>query len=181
MTTVAFDGKTLVADSLSVVNGEATVSPKEKIHLPPYVGAWELEGMVVLALACSGDAMAKRIMKKFLEQKLDTLHVSSIPTGTSSFSAIVITEQKKAWKVVYRAKGPEGAGVQVIELGEKGSIGSGRAVADGIMSIGLPAYDAVRGARNIDPFTGGLLRSWSLDDPTVITKEIANSEVTNWG
>lgn len=172
MTTIAWDGQRLVSDTLGTANGVKLIAPSKKLHIKGRgeLGTWKLYGTKVLAFGISGDAMGSTLLKGFLAE--DLRHTVGVPGNTGNFSALMITEDKKAWRFTYRAKSAEGSGVQLVEIDGKCSIGSGGSYANAVMSIGLNAVEGLRAARNIDPHTGGNLLVWDFDEPEVISEEL---------
>jgi len=167
MTTIAFDGKQLVADTRSTIGKMNTLSAAEKIMLPGVGSTWKVRGEPVLAVGIAGNSMARYLFADMLVEDLS--HRTPTPRGIGSFSAIIVTGKNRAYRFSYSPKGEEGPGIQISPMDHKGSIGSGGTLANAVMSIDLDAVMAVRAASNIDPHTGGDLRVWSVDEPHIIS------------
>lgn len=169
MTTVAWDGKLLVADSQSTVNGLATLSVSTKIFLPPegVLTKWTIQGESVAAIGLAGCAMAQYTFTDMLAEGLT--HRSPVPKESSSFAALVITHTGKCFRFNYRKKDGEGPSVQLSFSNGKDAIGSGGSFANAVMSINIDAGLAVQAAINVDPSSGGSLQIWNSAEPGVIS------------
>ncbi len=148
MTTIAFDGHILAADSRigGDYNDDAGVKVKQVGNT--YIG---IAGSVSAALL---------FIKWFKDQ---TKPRPEFAEENNDFYCLVIRKEgnkKRKWAAsVYDNN------MMKMETGIPAAIGTGAPYAIAAMACGKNAIDAVKIAKKFDPYTGGRVRSVTLSDP----------------
>lgn len=166
MTTIAWDGRTLAADSQSNLNGAVCSLREQKIFKPCHGEEWKVYGETVLAIGVSGDCGSER-------ELIDALSGEGLSYKTQfqpsfDFSALLISLSG----VVYVVGKDEEKTVAMIspQFGSY-AIGSGAMIARTAMHIGLKAVEAVRVAIEMDLYTGGDISTFSVEqEPFIIVR-----------
>ncbi|NIT13220.1 MAG: hypothetical protein GTN99_02950 [Candidatus Dadabacteria bacterium] len=146
MTTIAFDGKILAADSR--IGGDYNDDTGAKIQQvgSAYIG---IAGSVSAALL---------FIKWFRDQ---TKPRPEFADDNNDFYCLVIRKEgkkRRKWTAsVYDNN------MVKMETGTPAAIGSGSPYAIAAMACGKNAIDAVKIARQFDPYTGGRIKSINLD------------------
>jgi len=148
MTTIAWDGNILAADSRETSTGMGITTDKAMKLLMVDPAKHSYDGVGAVAFACAGTAGGCRILKALLEEGLTAL--TPVPDKVD-FTAILVTEDGKGhW--LYTDED------YAFVLGEPiltDSVGSGSAYARAAMKMGKDAKAAVEFAMQFDPNTGG--------------------------
>lgn len=154
MTTIAWDGTVLAADSQST-SGDVICSLKEQKIFQPKDGVqWVVEGESVVALGCSGDCGAEVELQELLH---GGLKYSTPFTSSVSFTALAIISQDRAF-IISKDKGEDRASIS-LQL-DPYAIGSGGLIARTAMHCGWGAIDAVKTAIEMDVYSGGQINSF---------------------
>ncbi len=170
MTTIAYDGESIAADS-RMVQGESLIVPRgvEKIRLiraegSRYVAA--ISGLPGLGMELVQHHIAGRTLGG-----MSRLFCPTTRSEGDTASAIVAHLDAQGGVRVYSV---DAAGLATEITKGAFAIGSGREYALGAMASGASASDAVEVASKFDVFTGGPVRSVSLEsDPETLGKFIA--------
>lgn len=153
MTTIAWDGSTLAADSQSQ-SGDVICSLSEaKIFKPKPGEEWTIYGEKVLALGTSGDCGAEMEVMDLLR---DGLSYKSQFLPTFSFTALLIISAGRAY-IASKDKGETSALIS-LQL-DPYAIGSGGLIARTAMHLGRRAIEAVQTAIELDLCSGGRVDS----------------------
>jgi hypothetical protein len=151
MTTIAWDGSTLAADSQST-SGDVICSLKEKkIYQPSESGTWTVNGETVWAIGCSGDCGAEEELQAIMETGLNYA-TQFLPTF--SFTALAIVGKERAF-IISKDKGEDRASIS-LQL-DPYAIGSGSMIARAAMRCGKSAIEAVHVAIEMDVYSGGMV------------------------
>lgn len=161
MTTLAWDGKTLAADSRSTLDDGFIYSDEvNKIIRCPEGDDWRLLGYKVLAYGVCGDSGCEH----YVTPAMSTSVGGGIPTDVEfppniEFSLIVICRGA----VITLFKMREAVNCQFIRHGSKElvSLGSGTVPAKTAMLCGLSAEEAVKISMRIDSCSGGQVRTFT--------------------
>lgn len=154
MTTIAWDGKALAADSRATEDDESAKSNCTKI--------WRIQSKIApvkgeILLAGAGDEFAAHLFKEWLEAGGEpNLHARGVTGGEDGedFDAFIVHKSG-----TYNANR---LCCFIKNLEPQWAHGTGRQAALAAMRCGKSAIDAVRIAAGIDPFTGGRIMSMSL-------------------
>lgn len=154
MTTIAFDGRTLAADSRATEGDESAKSRCVKM--------WRLRSRVApvqgdVLLAMSGDEFAALLFKDWLEEGGEPKLVARGVRDDEDFDVLVV-HKSGLYNANHLCRLERSAE-------EQWAHGTGRQAALAAMRCGKSAVDAVRIASGIDPYTGGRVVSMSLDEP----------------
>lgn len=156
MTTIAWDGNLLAADSRETSTGMGITTDKaiKLWTIDPEKHSYDGEG--VIAFGCAGTAGGSRILKALLEEGLTAL--TSVPDKVD-FTAIIVTAAGKGhW--LYTDED------YAFVLGEPvltDSVGSGAAYARAAMALGKDAKTAIEFAMRFDQCTGGEVQTFNYD------------------
>ncbi|MFP9529109.1 hypothetical protein [Pectobacterium brasiliense] len=166
MTTIAWDGRTLAADSQSNLNG-AVCSLKEQKIFKPFSGEeWKVYGETVLAIGVSGDCGAEC-------ELIDALSGAGLDYKTQfqpsfDFAALLIVSAERVYVV---AKDEDKTAPAISPQFGAYAIGSGAMIARTAMHLGKRAIEAVQTAIEMDLYTGGDISSFSVEQaPFIIVK-----------
>ncbi len=132
MTTVAFDGKFLAADSLTVCDQTITETTRKKIHK---VSGGYVAGCGVLASVCAFVDWVRVGMPDDTRPNLDDNFLAVIWDG----------KNLRVWDEKYNS----------YTVDAPYAIGSGAAIALSAMRLGLSARQAVKHAIDMDIYSGG--------------------------
>ncbi|MCG9534382.1 MULTISPECIES: hypothetical protein [Providencia] len=149
MTTIAWDGVTLAADSQSQV-GSMIVSLKEqKIFEADKKHPLKINGRRIQVIGICGDMSAKDEIWQTLSSGVN---FSTAFNELSDFSIIAIDFDGKAFVV---SKNKDEKHAYVYEAEAPLAIGSGDSFAMGAMKSGKSAEEAVKVAMSLDVYSGG--------------------------
>ena len=140
MTTIAYDGKTIAADSRATIGNHISPGNHQKIH--------ELAGGSLYAFC--GVVSDGLKMLAFLTDDLDEM-----PTWKPGRTTAIIVNKKGTLRIY------EGTGIWMIQKSKLYAMGSGDAYAYGAMAAGATAAQAVKIASRFDSCTGGTVRTRS--------------------
>lgn len=154
MTTIAFDGKTLAADTQAT--GQYLLQrPARKVRSHGAV-AWAVAGY-----EANIETFSDWIKNGRPEQKPQL-------AGADDFCALVIEE---GHCVSYQT-----GGLVRLKAGTPAAIGSGAEIAMGAMMAGADARQAVRIAIKLDPYTGGRVDAIDIESLTSSKHHVANPD-----
>lgn len=158
MTTIAWDGVTLAADS-QASTGDVVCSLKEKkIFQPNTPGQWSVEGEPVMLLGCAGDCGAELELQNLMTAGLS---YSSLFLPTFCFSALAIVGKDRVY-IISKDKGEDRALIS-LQL-DPYAIGSGGLIAKTAMKCGHDAPAAVKVAIEMDVYSGGVVSQFSIEE-----------------
>jgi len=156
MTTIAWDGKTLAADSQStVVSRVATLDAKKIMTPKPGEEVWTIHGAQILAVALAGDSGGMLALKSALRAGITVF--TELPP-VYRFQALAVTEEGDAYLLTLDE---EESCLHVTEVSTREAMGSGEDFAIAAMHMGRDAIEAVAVASDLDVFTGGPIHSWT--------------------
>jgi hypothetical protein len=167
MTTVAWDGNTLAADTLYVAGTRKLGGDYEKILLPEDT-PWTVNGKPILAVGFSGSIATIPCIKKVLEA--DAVPGVDPACGDYSFTILLVTDKKEVyyWNYGSTAKGEVINELFAVEGNH--AIGSGGIYGLGVMAIKGDAINAVKAGIKIDVNSGGYIDVWSFETPRLLTR-----------
>lgn len=154
MTSIAWDGRILAADSQSTTGTRICEGTYKKLHHPPNKGDWKVNGKVVLVIALTGAVEALPWVKDVLVDGLT--HKSHIWHKGLDFTAMVIDEDLTCW--TFFPEVDEKTGEERYTLlywHAPMAIGSGGDICKTAMFLGKTATEAVGIAKALDIYTGG--------------------------
>jgi len=156
MTTVAWDGKELVADTQGTRGDTILPGRVQKIFTPAEGEYWEIQGERCIAFALAGMTSGIEAVKDFLRAGITYRTKWDLPYEMM-YNALFITESGIAWiQTVAPTRG--GQFSSYLELAQAPfSMGSGDNFAFALMSIGKTAQQAVKGASKVCPYTNDVL------------------------
>lgn len=161
MSTIAFDSKSLVCDSL--LTGPY-LEQTDFIKIDTAIDRF--------AFGCTGRCGYERIFKEFLELEFGYLIDGDMRWSQKNFT---IPESIQFGAVVYDRKHNRFHQVDSdlfsIPSSSIGAAGSGEKFAMGALMVGATAEQAVSAAIKLDPYSGGPLHKISLEDFTLTTIE----------
>ncbi|WP_274371516.1 hypothetical protein [Morganella morganii] len=149
MTTIAWDGKTLAADSQAQQADVICSTSEVKIYQPKPGERWSIYGETVFAFGQSGDCGADVEIQKILSGNL-TYESQFVPSF--SFSALAVVSENRAY-IICKDKGEEKAAISLQT--EPYAVGSGGIIARVAMHCGKSAVYAVKTAIEMDIYSGG--------------------------
>lgn len=161
MTTVAFDGKKLVSDSLGTVGTRRRQGSAKKIYVAPEGVEWTLLGRKVLAFGFGGNGGAAPWIEQALTHGVKV--EQPITAKDLSFQVIAVTDTGEAfhWVVVRSPKGNEDQH-SIVPITGPIAVGSGATIAETAMLLGKGAKGAVKAAMRLDVHTGGDLQVYKV-------------------
>lgn len=161
MTTVAFCGKRLVADSQATIGNRRRLGPAKKIFVAEEGDSWTLLGQTVVAWGMAGNAGAVEVIKAAMTKGVGLEQM--IVQKNMSFSVIAITASGKAyfWSAERNAKSNEDRH-EIIPITGPMAIGSGQTIAESVLALGKGARAAVKLACKLDTGSGGPLQVYKL-------------------
>lgn len=154
MTTIAWDGCTLAADS-QATNSDAVSSLSEQKIFTPSNAEWLINGERIIAIGITGDCGTEEQLFSLLPGNLT---YKTEFTTEVDFSAIAITGTGRAW-VIAKDEGKTHASIWLRK--ESLAIGSGHMIAKAAMKCGKNAIEAVRIAIEMDVYSGGMVQSFT--------------------
>lgn len=155
MTTIAWDGKTLAADSLATSSGMVVSTNEQKIFLPEGQ-KWKVNNLAVAAFATAGDCGCEFEIAELLN---DGITYSTKYSPVFDFACIIITEDNEC-VLLYKDAGSEFA--KISRQDGFYAIGSGYAIATTAMHLGKTAIEAVDAAIEIDTSSGGNVSAFTI-------------------
>lgn len=165
MTTIAWDGHTLAADSQSTL-GDLICSLKEqKIYYPPNGVEWRVNAEKILAVGTAGDCGAEFELQEKLANGITYATEFSTAFG---FSAIAICGTNRAYLISSKE---DSARISLSLQIDPYASGSGATVAITAMHLGKCAVDAVHTAIEMDVYSGGLVHWYQVSKPEEGTEE----------
>lgn len=161
MTTIAWDGKTLAADSLATSSGMVVSTNEQKIFVPQGED-WSVNGHPVAAFATAGDCGCEFEIAELLKEGIT---YSTKYSPAFDFACIIITEDNEC-VLLYKDAGSEFA--KISRQDGFYAIGSGYAIATTAMHLGKSAIEAVNAAIQIDTTSGGNISVFTTIGETVM-------------
>ena len=149
MTTIAWDGTTLAADSQSTAGSMICSLNEKKIICPSHGESWSVGSVRVLAVGMSGDC---GVEEEFIDALKAGLTYKTELLEMSSFTAIIVTG-KNACFLVFKDEGKKHA--KICSHGGSYAVGSGGDIARAAMALGKTAQEAVHLACELDVYSGG--------------------------
>ncbi len=157
MTTIAWDGKTLAADSQATAGNIVTSTTTLKILTPDVDEIWRVRGKKILAFSACGDACANDEFTEALQKGIFT--DTKMRSGLA-FSVIAITGLNSGFEI-FKKEGEED--IAIYRLDSPRAFGSGSEYALSAMLLGMPAKDAVKHAIEIDLYSGGEVMAYNTE------------------
>lgn len=163
MTTVCFDGKTLVSDSQATAGDSFIVTNiAKKVHTPKEGEYWDYNGRRVLAFGLAGDPSSIEYIKEGLSEGL-THKTSFSASSYMEFDALLVMED--ATSVIF--SGWLNNGVQTyhsFEAEVPACIGTGTPFALAVIESNKKnqAVKGLKAAIKFCAYTGGDLQIWEL-------------------
>lgn len=156
MTTIAFDGETLAADSQTTQEGVRLSMLAEKIHVRPEGAAWKVNGEMVAAFGVAGKLNSAYLVQYAMElEGFDASH--AFPKGTSlTFLAITVDGN-----VYVGGQNEDDEWAWLSKVAAPMAVGSGAELAIGAMAAGANAEQAIEIASRFDTCTGGTVRKFN--------------------
>ncbi len=157
MTTIAYDGKSLVSDSRSCIGDMIYEEDAQKIF--PDVGPF-------VALGIAGDYQAAMDTIEMISPFTTMDHIRSIPSkDIGNVSLLGVTLDGRLWSY---------AGDKSCELrsDKPFAVGSGSIWAMAAMDFGESAEDAVVFAATKDPYTNDIVQVATFVSPEEVTEEV---------
>lgn len=152
MTTIAFDGNTLAADSQTTQDGLRLSMQAKKIHLCPSGQTWRVNGIPVWAFGVAGKLSSAHLVETALLEFDDGITVAtSFPKG-SSLTYLLITQ---SGEVFVGGQNDDDDQAWLSQVSTPIAIGSGSELAIGAMAAGGDAAMAIEIASRYDTNTGG--------------------------
>lgn len=158
MTTIAWDGKTLAADSQATAGNIISSTGMKKIKTPGEDEIWRVRGDKILAVAASGDVCATLELVDALKVGLQSN--TKMRKGLA-FTAMAIRGKDKGFEI-FKAAGEEE--IAIYELDEWRSFGSGSAFALSALKMGKTAKEAVEHAISLDLYSGGEVHTFEFTE-----------------
>ncbi len=149
MTTIAWDGTVLAADTQATTGGIICSLKERKIFCPSISEQWNIGGDRVVALGCAGDCGAEYELINHLSTGLS---YSSEFVPSLDFSALAVVARGKVYLIIKNA-GDKTASISLQR--DPYALGSGGTIAKTAMHCGESAFDAVRIAIEMDVYSGG--------------------------
>lgn len=167
---IAFDGTELATDSQSTCQHLRRAGTTRKLWVAGDWDNWKVEGKKALAFAYWGEgAPGPWILQALTE---DLRHNSKLDVAVLSFEALIVTEDALfCWKFKKDGRGDEGIN-ELLPIAAPAALGTGAALAIGVMSVGKSAKTAVEIAIKFDIHSGGLIQNWSRENPEAVYKEL---------
>ncbi len=164
MTTIVFDGKRLVADTLRTSAGFKLPGDFTKIWLPGSA-TWKIQGVEVMAVGFSGSCSFQMELKEKLLENLT--HKTKFTNLEGGFTLLCYMKTGNVFHVHYHTSTKNTTGYTAItDMGNSGeAVGSGSSYALGALSMGCDAAEAVIAAINVSTSTGGNLCIWNPKKP----------------
>lgn len=145
MTTIAYDGKTLAADSQTTQDGIRLSNSAVKIF-SPWNETWAVEGKQIAAFGIAGDLHAANDLRKAMESFAG--HHAGDPFAKGiTFAFIAIAEDRT---VFVGGKYSDDDRSWVVQAEAPVAVGTGGDFALGAMAAGSKAEDAIRIASKFD-------------------------------
>lgn len=156
MTTIAWDGVTIAADSQATAGNAVCTFKEQKIFHPRDDENWSVNDEKVFALGFAGDCGSEFEVQELMRQGLT---YSSSFTPEPSFSLIAVVGKGRAYLISKESdKTHASTSVQL----DPYAMGSGGMIARTAMACGKSAIDAVHIAIGMDVYTGGTVNYFTL-------------------
>lgn len=159
MTTIAWDGETLAADSRTTAGNVLISDDRLKLYSPASFEKWLVNGYEVAVIGLAGNTGTELMLYDLLKSGITPL--TEYPSHMD-FTALCITkngcafilnkDEKEAHAMLCEQKGPY-------------AVGSGGGYARAAMLCGKTAEEAVEIAMQLDLSTGGLVNTFTLRCP----------------
>lgn len=161
MTTLAFDGKILAADSKASQGHIAMVDGTNKIFTPKENEYWSIQGVKILAFGLGGNPDDLPWILEELNK--DVTHRTTAEDAYElNFLIIAVDETGLGWFwSMYRSPGKKDNWV-LSPIGKNLAAGSGQTIAKAILSVGAGAVAAVEAAIKLDNHSGGTINTWEF-------------------
>lgn len=148
MTTIAWDGNILAADSRATVGSTIISDSESKIVVNENNADWTVCGMKVIAFASAGSGSAPEELQTYL---IDGITRNTEMREGLGFTLLVICTGANF--EIYKSEGVKT--IEIQPLRSKRAMGSGGDFALAAMLSGKDACDAVSIAKQCDVYTGG--------------------------
>ncbi|MGL9737448.1 hypothetical protein [Serratia sp. (in: enterobacteria)] len=155
MTTIAWDGKTLAADSQATAQDLVCSLHEQKIYTPGDGITWTVAGTPVIAIGCAGDCGAEFELQDKLTEGLTYATEFS---AAFCFYAIAVIGQGRAYLI---GKDNDATRATISLQVDPHALGSGSAVARAAMKCGKNAVEAVGVAIELDVYSGGNVQAYA--------------------
>ncbi|MGY8146892.1 hypothetical protein L1R07_01570 [Klebsiella pneumoniae] len=165
MTTVAWDGVTLAADSQATAGDAICTLKEQKIFYPRENEEWTVNSERVLAVGYSGDCGAEFEVQDLM---CTGLSYASSFNPECEFCALAISGQGRAWII---SKDADKTHASISLQSDPYAIGSGGMIAQAAMHCGKNAIDAVQIAIEMDVCSGGKIQSFTSSAEVQIIKQ----------
>lgn len=157
MTTIAWDGVTLAADSQASASDAICTMREQKIFIPRDGEEWTVNGERVVAIGYSGDCGTEYEVHDLMRSGLT---YATTFTPEPSFGALAIIGAGRAY-IVSKNQDKTHASIS-LQLDPYG-MGSGGVIARTAMSCGKSAIDAVKVAIEMDVYSGGDVHHFTVE------------------
>jgi ATP-dependent protease HslVU (ClpYQ) peptidase subunit len=169
MTTIAWDGNILAADSQSSVGDTVNSLKSKKLYVNNFED-WIFHGHTIIAFASSGNAGDEFELIHRLKVKLG-IDYDTKWTDSSNFMALLVTDRGECFQLV-KPESKTNASYCIVE--ERATLGSGWQIAEAIMKAGHHAIEAVKIASEMNVYSGGNIQSF--DYSSSLWNRIRNEE-----
>jgi hypothetical protein len=156
MTTIAYDGRYLVADGQETSGNELASSDAQKIHICPVSATWKIQDFSVKAFGFAG---CTHSIYEVIDCLSNNLKYNTVMSKSSDFMVLCVAEDRKAFFV---SKDAAKEACIIYEVKPKSSIGSGYEIANNAMRLGKNAIDAVKLACEYDVYSGGQMTFYDV-------------------
>jgi hypothetical protein len=161
MTTIAWDGHTLAADTCAVMDGTILQYEQDKIFHPTENCYWEVFGKRILAMGFAGGLENVEWVKDSLQEGITHKYRVTSEAVELDFHVILVTESREvfAWAVT-RYPDQDLDYNSLIPVNGPFAVGSGAVFAFSVMTVGNDAVAAVGSAALLDPYTSAPIATW---------------------
>lgn len=153
MTTIAWDGKTLAADSQSTTGSFLCSTKEEKLHKPGCKDVWRINGEEILCFGASGDCGSEQAI---IDALISGFTYKTELPDILAFAAIAAVSHQRCF-LIFKDSGKKTASISLHK--EKFAVGSGSDIARTAMHLGNDSVRAVQIASELDVYTGGEIKS----------------------
>lgn len=161
MTTVAWDGHILAADTCSVVDDTILQYEQNKIFEPQGDDYWEVFGKRILVMGFAGQLENVEWVKDALQEGIDHRYRVTELAKELNFHVLLITENREAyaWAATRDAE-KEVEYNSLVPLNGPFSVGTGAVFALAVMTVGNDAAEGVGVAARLDLYTKAPISVW---------------------
>lgn len=168
MTTIAYAGGIMAADTLVVENNVKRLQPVEKIHIPGPDENWKVFGVAVLGFGFAGSMGSISAFKKYLQMNMAPT-VGGIFTSDNNFAALIVDENLDLYKFNHKQSAEESYSILVKETDPETrktvrlAIGSGQDFALTALALGNSPAESVIVASNLDVYTNNVVSEFDFN------------------